>query len=172
MPRLSKAERAAAAAPISYLPVPGPPVPHPLARVPQHVARRPQILQANGRTLVQPRLPPLYSHSTFGAGDSSNATEDPDDDRYDARDIIPSESNRPPTPDPTQHRRKREAQWRRWQGEVLPNLLPHYVRILHETKSLRHADDLRPAPRTACACIVRVFKIAIVHFTCMPFIFF
>ncbi|KAJ7085326.1 hypothetical protein C8R44DRAFT_543346, partial [Mycena epipterygia] len=65
------------------------------------------------------------------------------------------------------HRRKREAQWRRWQGEVLPNLLPHYVRVLEQTKSLRDFDQLSPWTRTTpCLCLTtKVVKIAIVHFS-------
>ncbi|KAJ7117052.1 hypothetical protein C8R44DRAFT_596358, partial [Mycena epipterygia] len=62
---------------------------------------------------------------------------------------------------------KREAQWRRWQGEVLPNLLPHYVRFLEQTKSLRDFDQISPSPRTTpCVCLsTKSVKIAIVHFS-------
>ncbi|KAJ7463383.1 hypothetical protein FB451DRAFT_1043224 [Mycena latifolia] len=75
---------------------------------------------------------------------------------------------RTPPPDPTQHRRKRGAQWRRWQLEVIPTVLPHFTRVLHATKSLRDCTDL-PLPTASsgsCACKTsRVCKIAIVRFS-------
>ncbi|KAJ6522619.1 hypothetical protein B0H19DRAFT_1215139 [Mycena capillaripes] len=51
---------------------------------------------------------------------------------------------RTPPPDPGQHRRKRAAQWERWQRSVLPMLLLELARLLHETKSLRDLDGRRP----------------------------
>ncbi|KAJ7096972.1 hypothetical protein C8R44DRAFT_581121, partial [Mycena epipterygia] len=60
---------------------------------------------------------------------------------------------------------KREAQWRRWQGEVLPNLLPHFVRVMHQTKSLWHYDELPNRSSSPCACISRTCKVAVVGFT-------
>ncbi|KAJ7442423.1 hypothetical protein FB451DRAFT_1343897 [Mycena latifolia] len=72
-----------------------------------------------------------------------------------------------PPPDPTQHQRKRAAQWRHWQLEVIPNLIPHFVRIMHETKSLRDCGDLAlpTGIPEGCSCVAaRVHKIAIVRF--------
>ncbi|KAJ7444054.1 hypothetical protein B0H11DRAFT_1696122, partial [Mycena galericulata] len=59
---------------------------------------------------------------------------------------------------------KRAAQWQRWQGEVIPNLLPHFARFLHGTKSMRHYDGLE-IPRKTCQCVGRVLKVAVVHFS-------
>lgn len=166
--RLNAKERQRASAQSSYLAVPGPAVAHPRQNIPRHVATRPDILLYNGRTMVQPRLPPLYSNPIFTGEYDNGDTEAPS---YDERDILPSDGNVPVTPrrDPTAHRRKREAQWRRWQGEVLPNLLPHYVRFLEQTKSLRDFDQISPSPRTTpCVCLsTKSVKIAIVHFSCM-----
>ena len=69
-------------------------------------------------------------------------TEEPRADDYEHGTIIPLERSTPP-PDPSQHRRKRAAQWRRWQGEVLPNLVDTFVQVLYETKSLCHSDNLK-----------------------------
>ncbi|KAJ7116162.1 hypothetical protein C8R43DRAFT_1091280 [Mycena crocata] len=75
------------------------------------------------------------------------------------------EADRPtPPPDATQHRRKRAAQWRCWQNDIIPNLLPVFTRTLHATKSLRECDHLK-IPAANCACIGTNLKIAIVHFT-------
>ncbi|KAJ7083574.1 hypothetical protein C8R44DRAFT_652030, partial [Mycena epipterygia] len=63
---------------------------------------------------------------------------------------------------------KREAQWRRWQAEVIPNLLPHFVRVMHQTKSFRDYDALELPARSSmpCTCISsRTCKVAIVRFT-------
>lgn len=168
MPRLTAAERHAAQQQPSYLAVPGPPIPHPLAKVPPHISSRPDIYLANGRTLVQPRLPPLLGPVGFDGRDANNgrvhATPAVDGEgSLDDRDIIAPE--RSPPPDPTQHRRKRAAQWQRWQGEVIPNLLHHFTRMLHETKSLREYDNLE-APSKSCDCPGRVLKVSIVRFSC------
>jgi hypothetical protein len=65
------------------------------------------------------------------------ASDDPD--------MMPIEHTPPPPdPNPGQHRRKRAAQWQRWQQEVIPALLPHFARLLQETKSLRDLDASRP----------------------------
>ncbi|KAJ7433812.1 hypothetical protein FB451DRAFT_1195879 [Mycena latifolia] len=147
--RLTTKERRAAqeaqAAP-AYLAVPGPSVPHPRTRIPAHISSRPDVYLPNGWTLMQPRLPPLLSR-----GPLPRAAQDQD--AYDNRDM---------------HRRKRGAQWRRWQLEVIPTVLPHFTRVLHATKSLRDCTDL-PLPTASsgsCACKTsRVCKIAIVRFS-------
>ncbi|KAJ7454484.1 hypothetical protein FB451DRAFT_1373547 [Mycena latifolia] len=89
-----------------------------------------------------------------------------DQDAYDNCDMVAPEQT--PPSDPTQHRRKRGAQWRRWQLEVIPTVLPHFTRVLHATKPLRHCTDL-PLPTASlgsCACKTsRVCKIAIIQFS-------
>jgi hypothetical protein len=171
MRRLSRKDRAAAAKAPTYLAVPGPSVAHPLARAERHDENRKAVYLRNGQTLVQPPLPPLL-HPWFVEPTPDHAPrtlpgEEPVE--YDGRDIVPLERS-PPPPDPTQHRRKRTAQWRRWQGEVLPNLLPTFVHVLHETKSLRHSDNLKipEVDLNACDCTTaKVCKIALVRFSCM-----
>ncbi|KAJ7774176.1 hypothetical protein DFH07DRAFT_865935 [Mycena maculata] len=81
---------------------------------------------------------------------------------YDERDFVAPE--RTPPPDPGQHGRKRAAQWKRWQVEVLPNLLLPFAWILHETKSLRDYAPLE-IPAKSCGCTGRILKVAIVRFS-------
>jgi hypothetical protein len=70
---------------------------------------------------------------------------------------------RTPPPDPTKHRRKRAAQWQRWQQEILPKVLPHFALLLHETKSLREMDGRQPRI-PSCACQHKTHKIAVMRF--------
>ncbi|KAJ7834308.1 hypothetical protein B0H13DRAFT_1653339 [Mycena leptocephala] len=69
-----------------------------------------------------------------------------------------------PPPRPDQHRRKRAAQWQRWQREVIPALLPHFTHLLQESKSLRDLDGRHPT-RNPCDCSTKLHKIAIVRFS-------
>ncbi|KAJ7851452.1 hypothetical protein B0H13DRAFT_1643971 [Mycena leptocephala] len=69
-----------------------------------------------------------------------------------------------PPPRPDQHRRKRASQWQRWQGKVIPELLPHFARVLQESKSLRKMDARHPT-RGPCNCSAKLHKIAIVRFS-------
>ncbi|KAJ7501610.1 hypothetical protein B0H11DRAFT_1713561 [Mycena galericulata] len=173
MPRLTAAERRAAQEKPSYLAVPGPPVPHHLAKVKEHISSRPDIVLPHGRTLVQPRLPPLLGFlglESEDAADDGRANAVPMSDLdppseldVDDRDIIAPERT-PPPPDPLQHRRKRAAQWKRWQSDILPTLLPHLHRVLQETHSFRDLDNLEPS-RNPCGCTGKLLKIAIVHFS-------
>ncbi|KAJ7688716.1 hypothetical protein B0H17DRAFT_847091, partial [Mycena rosella] len=65
---------------------------------------------------------------------------------------------------------KRSNQWRRWQQDVIPPLIPHFVGLLHLTKSLRLSDTLQLPIQTACTglvpCSVTKRKIAILRFSC------
>lgn len=161
MARLTKKERqaaAAAAATPSYTPVPGPKVPHQNKRVPEHLRSRPDIYLADGRTLEQPRLPPFVGETI---GRPSNA----DAQGLGLGDDIWAPERTPPPQESTQHARKRAAQWRRWQEDVIPLLIDHYVRLLHKTKSLRDMPPSTPCP-PVCSCGKKTRKVAIVHFTC------
>ncbi|KAJ7194705.1 hypothetical protein GGX14DRAFT_678291 [Mycena pura] len=166
MARLTKKERqaaAAAAATLSYTPVPGPKVPHHNKKIPEHLRSRPDIYLADGRTLEQPRLPPLFGHMGETNERAPNAEvqglglDDPD---------LWAPERTPPPQESTQHSRKRAAQWRRWQEDVIPTLIDHYVRLLHQTKSLR--DMPTPTPcAPVCSCGKQSRKVAIVRFTCV-----
>ncbi|KAJ7632028.1 hypothetical protein B0H17DRAFT_1280950 [Mycena rosella] len=78
--------------------------------------------------------------------------------------------DRTPAPDSAQHARKRSNQWRRWQQEVIPPLIPHFVRALYLTKSLRYCDTLVLQARRACTgdipcASITKRKIALVRFS-------
>ncbi|KAJ7912883.1 hypothetical protein B0H13DRAFT_1874459 [Mycena leptocephala] len=141
--KLTKAQRhAAASSSPAYELLPGPSMPHPLAKVPAHIARRPDVQLFGGITLIQPCLPSLL-------GQFEAASDSPD--------MMPiDDSPLAPDPNPGQHRRKRAVQWQRWQQEVVPALLPHFARLLQETKSLRDLDASRPT---------KLHKVAIVRFS-------
>ncbi|KAJ7747630.1 hypothetical protein DFH07DRAFT_962422 [Mycena maculata] len=154
MVRLSRREHHDAQQPTSHLLVPGPSNIHPLRIIPEHISTRPEIVLADGNTLIQPRLPAMLR----GIVQQAHV----DADSYDDRDIIAPD--RLPLPDPEQHGRKRATQWQRWQTEVLPALLVPYAHVLHETKLLQDYDTLE-IPRKSCACVGRALKIAVVRFT-------
>ncbi|KAJ7857948.1 hypothetical protein B0H14DRAFT_2578119 [Mycena olivaceomarginata] len=135
-------------------------VPNARRKFPDHIAQQPEVLLYNGRTLVQPRMPALLAqyglaeersdgHAPPLASDEDLAAEELAVAALDGPDLMFIEHT--PPPDPTKHRRKRAAQWQRWQNEVLPKLLPHFAQLLQETKSLREMDSRRPQPST-CAC--------------------
>ncbi|KAF8207995.1 hypothetical protein K438DRAFT_1754740 [Mycena galopus ATCC 62051] len=131
------------------------------------------VLLQNGRTLVQPRLPSLlhqfgvaearHGHATPVISDEDIAAADFAEAASDDPDIMGAQHTPPPTPGI--HRRKREAQWKRWQQSVLPTLLPELACLFYETKSLRDLDSHQQQQRTACTCKLKTLKIAILHFS-------
>ncbi|KAJ7080149.1 hypothetical protein B0H15DRAFT_953635 [Mycena belliarum] len=125
---------------------------------PFHIAARPDIYLPNGRTLVQPRLPQLSYAATGNVRDDEH-------EGYDDRDMVAPD--RTPPPDSKRHQRKRLSQWRRWQLEVIPKIIPEFTRILYKTKTLRHIDSLPlpPTPSDTCLCVKKVLKVAIVRFS-------
>ncbi|KAJ7627710.1 hypothetical protein DFH06DRAFT_1338877 [Mycena polygramma] len=178
MLKLSKKQRgvAAASSPVSYDLLPGPRAVHHRRKIPPHIARRPDILLYNGETLIQPRLPPLLGQSAFSYqavdGSPSRTPRTSEADRV-AEEFAEGASQDPdimpvrgtPPPDPGRHRRKKAAQWQRWQQEVLPALLPHYATLLYDTKSLRKVDGRMP-PSSTCHCTTtKLHKVAIVRFS-------
>ncbi|KAJ6574191.1 hypothetical protein B0H19DRAFT_889037, partial [Mycena capillaripes] len=71
----------------------------------------------------------------------------------------PSKANR--------HRAALESQWRAWQVQVIPALIPVFVRLWHKTRGLRDADALaRPRAGGKCSCgKTVVLKLSVIHFT-------
>ncbi|KAJ7075038.1 hypothetical protein B0H15DRAFT_956854 [Mycena belliarum] len=147
--------------PSSFLPARGPNVPHPRARIPDHIRTRPEIYLPNGRTYFQRRLPPLINPSRLPPATGHEEV-------YDDRNIVPAEHT--PPPDATRrHQRKHISQARRWQLETLPKVMPFLARVLYKTKSLRHSDKLASPPTSMnCACEkAKAHKVAIVRFSCV-----
>ncbi|KAJ6574166.1 hypothetical protein B0H19DRAFT_856491, partial [Mycena capillaripes] len=60
---------------------------------------------------------------------------------------------------------KRAAQWRRWDQEIIPLLIPHYSWVVWETKCLRELEKLHP-PVQDCDCIPRNQTVTIMRFSC------
>ncbi|KAJ7659662.1 hypothetical protein DFH06DRAFT_1130430 [Mycena polygramma] len=178
MLKLSKKQHGvtAASSPVSYDLLPGPRAVHHRRKIPRHIARRPDVLLYNGKTLIQPCLSPLLGQSAFSYqavdGSPSRTPQTSEADRVAEEfaagasqdpDITPVRGTSPP--DPGRHRRKKAAQWQLWQQEVLPALLPHYATLLYDTKSLRELDGRMP-PSSTCHCTTtKLHKVAIVRFS-------
>lgn len=169
----AKQRHAAATSSPAYVLEPGPHAANTRRR--EDSGRPADVLLQNGRTLVQPRLPSLlhqfgvaearHGHATPVISDEDIAAADFAEAASDDPDIMGVQHTPPPTPGI--HRRKREAQWKRWQQSVLPTLLPELACLFYETKSLRDLDSHQQQQRTACMCKLKTLKIAILHFSCM-----
>lgn len=172
-PKARRRAAAAATSPVNYALHDGPRIPNARRNGPD--GELPDVLLPNNYTLVQPRVPLIRSQ--VGIMERGNGRAPPpmsDEDRAAQAfgeaaaldpDIIFHEGT-PPPPDRTQHRRKRRAQWQRWQGETMPLLIPELARLLQETRSYRNLDGRLPAA-PLCACTdKRLHKVAIVHFLC------
>ncbi|KAG6823843.1 hypothetical protein H0H92_008913, partial [Tricholoma furcatifolium] len=82
-----------------------------------------RTFQQNAFLLPRPsrsEKPPLNDGQLFG--DPENPMFDP-----------------PTSPTMTNHQRKRETQWKRWQEEVVPQLVPLYMEYMSRSKSLRNS---------------------------------
>ncbi|KAG6823501.1 hypothetical protein H0H92_010012, partial [Tricholoma furcatifolium] len=55
----------------------------------------------------------------------------------------------PSSPGMTTHQRKRDTQWKRWQEEVVPQLVPSYMEYMSRSKSLRNNP---PPNHLQCDC--------------------
>ncbi|RDB26796.1 hypothetical protein Hypma_005259 [Hypsizygus marmoreus] len=162
-PRLSKKDLTSSpATPRSYTPSRGPKFPH-------HLATKiipPLIIAPHGQTFVQNHyLPCLPGHVGFaGAGHPGNRSqssllaiasenvnnvqqEDLDDNPF-----ITMHTESHPVDDVaiSRHRRKRERQWERWQGEVIPSLIGLYMNLVCATQWLR--DPVAPPSQRTCTC--------------------
>jgi hypothetical protein len=65
----------------------------------------------------------------------------------------------------------RQQQWRNWTYDVLPKLVPVFLRLWHETESLRTTDELALPPTRPCACKTRTLDIAVVRMSGMFVLF-
>ncbi|KAJ7330265.1 hypothetical protein DFH08DRAFT_662238, partial [Mycena albidolilacea] len=57
----------------------------------------------------------------------------------------------------------RQQQWRNWTYDVLPKLVPVFLRLWHETESLCTTDELALPPTRPCACKTHTLDIAVVR---------
>ncbi|KAJ7441391.1 hypothetical protein B0H11DRAFT_1749809 [Mycena galericulata] len=58
---------------------------------------------------------------------------------------------------------KKTNQWHRWTHKVIPKLVPNFIELMHETKSLRNTSGLVLEDSPPCACNKRTLYIAIVR---------
>jgi hypothetical protein len=73
--------------------------------------------------------------------------------------------DKPVDPAKSRHRRKRVAQWRRWEIDIIPVLIGPYLKLLAATNSLRNAPP--PPSKKACTCrdVGRNLSVTVVKFT-------
>ncbi|KAJ7318477.1 hypothetical protein DFH08DRAFT_971233 [Mycena albidolilacea] len=64
----------------------------------------------------------------------------------------------------------RQQQWRNWTYNVLPKLVPVFLRLWHETESLRTTNELALPPTRPCACKTRTLDIAVVRMSAIEHI--
>ncbi|KAG6822559.1 hypothetical protein H0H92_013374, partial [Tricholoma furcatifolium] len=69
---------------------------------------------------------------------------------------------RPTSPGMTNHQRKRETQWERWQRDVIPLLVPTYMAYMSRSQSLRNTTTINHVP---CECGSRTIEVILLDFT-------
>jgi len=177
--RMNKAhcDCAAEPSPPSYTPTPGPSQRHHLS-ISKPTPQRPLVYLADGETLTQdyplPRLPGQVGF----AGDRPQdglvlvPRQPPPLDNHDGTNLgcdydLPFQPNleEPVDPAKSRHRRKRIAQWRRWDIEIIPALIGPYIKLLEATNSLRNNPP--PPSKKACTCgdVGRNLAVTVVKFT-------
>ncbi|KAJ7799459.1 hypothetical protein B0H14DRAFT_2617038 [Mycena olivaceomarginata] len=163
--RMTKEQRRAAAQPLSYEHN-SETIPDVRSKLPDHLSHRGEILFPNGRMLVQRPLPPRVGHVGF---DSYTTADIDPETPVGNQDRLPDvgtifDIERTPPISPSKHRKKRAAQWRRWDQEIIPLLIPHYSWVVWETKCLRELEKLGP-PVQDCDCIPRIQRVTIMRFS-------
>ncbi|KAJ7840691.1 hypothetical protein B0H14DRAFT_3695455 [Mycena olivaceomarginata] len=143
--RMTKEQRRAAAQPLSYEHN-SETIPDVRSKLPDHLSHRGEILFPNCYTV----------HIDLGT------PADNQDRRPDGGTIFDLE--RTPPISPSKHRKKRAAQWRRWDQEIIPLLIPHYSWVLWETKCLRELEKLG-TPAQDCDCVPRIQIVTIMRFS-------
>ncbi|KAJ7447425.1 hypothetical protein FB451DRAFT_1411843 [Mycena latifolia] len=79
-------------------------------------------------------------------------------------DLIPSQN--PPTP--RSGPAKRSQQWQRWTHEVIPKLVPVFIKLMHDTLSLRDTSSLAVRDSPPCACNLHVLDFIAHLFVNLP----
>ncbi|KAJ7622490.1 hypothetical protein FB45DRAFT_1032157 [Roridomyces roridus] len=129
----------------------------------------PLVFYANGQTLSQ-RLqkPPQgqvgWRDARRQGGPQSSPTKRQyadvalaSEDNYVTADYIPGQPAAQ-----TSRAVKKSNQWHRWTHEVIPALVPVFVDLMHQTKSLRDTAELR-LQHSDCACAKRALYVAVVR---------
>ncbi|KAJ7810972.1 hypothetical protein B0H14DRAFT_2606852 [Mycena olivaceomarginata] len=157
--RMTKEQRRAAAQPLSYEHN-SETIPDVRSKLPDHLSHRGEILFPNGRMLVQRPLPPRVATQPL-----ISTLKPPWATKIAYRTSVPIfDIERTPPISPSKHRKKRAAQWRRWDQEIIPLLIPHYSWVVWETKCWRELEKLGP-PVQDCDCIPRIQRVTIMQFS-------
>lgn len=167
-PQLSKKPAAPPSSPV-YHSVPGPPLPHHRTK---YNARKlkPLVLLSGGRTLTQQHGLPALPGQIGWAGDRPQDSQVRPvpvaqylNEEGDLVDLDPraSEASK------NRYRRKKANQWQRWLGDVIPKLLPVYMRMVCSSNSLQTLDEL-PETEYTCTCGEggRKLSVTVVKFCC------
>ncbi len=59
-----------------------------------------------------------------------------------------------------------QKQWKRWTYDVIPKLVPVFLKLWYETESLRNSTGLELPTPSACACKTRMLEVAVVRMNC------
>ncbi|KAJ7753343.1 hypothetical protein DFH07DRAFT_744528 [Mycena maculata] len=140
--------------------------------------QEPVVHLANNRTLIRKLVPastvsqflqhqevPALSDDLFASDDLGNYNFNSED-RFDVTTLL-SPRKRVDSPTKHRHRATQIAQWHTWQEDIIPALIPVFIRLWHTTRCLRHSDAL-PCPTTTTPCECRnpvVCQISVVQFT-------
>lgn len=176
MLRLSKKDKSRVA-PLDnsvYMPAPGPRNPTHLSRSSLSPAKQSLVFLAHGKTLTQPRLPPLLGQVGLNGdrpplGPSQRGV--PDEVAPDPggllfvvdSDVVTQQAD-------SRNRKKRAKQWQQWQDVVIPRLLQPFMDLYHSSRSLRELDGLT-VRRVGCMCgdKGKTLSVSVVRFTGMGF---
>ncbi|KAJ7067771.1 hypothetical protein B0H15DRAFT_793738 [Mycena belliarum] len=58
---------------------------------------------------------------------------------------------------------KKSQQWARWTHEVIPKLVPIYIKLIYDTQSLRNTTEITVAEPRRCPCNKRILQVAVVR---------
>ncbi|KAJ7114460.1 hypothetical protein C8R44DRAFT_881299 [Mycena epipterygia] len=132
----------------------------------------PLVYLANGQTLSQRLVrpqpgqvgwqdPPRANTSSVHSSPTKHGVDItlPRDDNNFTSDFVPSRT--PATPHPAQL--KRTNQWQRWTHHVIPELVPVFIKLIHDTESFRDMAGLELEEPLSCAWAKRRLDIAVVR---------
>ncbi|KAF7334903.1 hypothetical protein MSAN_02360300 [Mycena sanguinolenta] len=132
-----------------------------------YLPRRRTLIEKSGPSLVQ-ELPPIasFAEDSYITHNVAAASSDFDFEDDEAFSTYSSPQKGRESPTKKRHQANRENQNKTWQHEVIPALVPVFVKLWHRTRGLRDTDALRPPGRSACACgLTTLCKISVVQFT-------
>ncbi|KAJ7108362.1 hypothetical protein C8R43DRAFT_1091874 [Mycena crocata] len=137
--------------------------------------QEPVMHLANNRTLVQKRVPKssvqeFPQHAAVPLCDGLGGRDVDHTEFEDDAFTTPMSPQKIGADSPSKSGRRRHvmhSKWVAWDQQLIPRLIPQFVRLWHKTQGLRNADDLSlPSPR-ACHCSSIQCKITLVRFTTM-----